>query len=259
MITRISNLLNLCDSDNSVMPPTLLYNEGWLLRIILDWYSQQNLENHPLSFSKDARWYSELLLPSPFLPRFKSDPLSESYTHADGAIGHFTIGKSGKGDINLSPNAFHLVIIEAKMFSKLSKGIKNFAKYDQATRTIACIAEILKRSSVPVDNMSNLGFYVIAPAKQIETEITFEIYLSKENIKDKVLERVKEYIGVKEGVEKVQWYHKWFIPVIEKIVIEAIAWEGIIDQVMYYDADFGVELINFYQKCIEFNQSYKMV
>jgi hypothetical protein len=40
------------------------------------------------------------------------------------------------------------VILEAKMFSKLSKGIKNFPEYDQATRNIACIAEILKRSSV---------------------------------------------------------------------------------------------------------------
>ena len=75
MITRIFNLLRLCDSENSVMPPTILYNEGWMLRVILDWYSHQNIDDHPLSFSKDARWYSEILLPSPFLPRFQKELL----------------------------------------------------------------------------------------------------------------------------------------------------------------------------------------
>jgi len=241
------------------MPPTMLYNEGWLLRIILDWYSKQKLDHHPLSFTENARWYSEILLPSQFLPRFRSDLLSESYTHADGAIGHFTIGKSGKGDINLSPNAYQLVIIEAKMFSKLSKGIKNFPEYDQATRNIACIAEILKRSSIPVENIKSLGFYVIAPAKQIESEPTFEKYLSKVNVKDKVLARVQKYTGEKLGDEKLEWYHNWFIPVMEKIVIEAVTWEEIIDYVMQYDSDFCIQLINFYQKCIEYNQSYKIM
>ena len=67
-----------------------------MLRVILDWYSHQNIDDHHLSFSKDARWYSEILLPSPFLPRFQKDLFSESYTHADGAIKHFTVGKSGR-------------------------------------------------------------------------------------------------------------------------------------------------------------------
>ena len=69
MINQISKLLKLCESENTVMPPTLLYNEGWMLRIILDWFSDQESNNHPLSFSEDARWYSEILLPSPFPPK----------------------------------------------------------------------------------------------------------------------------------------------------------------------------------------------
>ena len=259
MISRISNLLNLCGSEDSVMPPTILYNEGWILRIILDWYSHQNINDHPLSFTKDARWYSEILLPSPFLPRFQKDPLSETYTHADGAIGHFTVGKSGKGDINLSPNSNQLVIIEAKMFSKLSKGIKNFPEYDQATRNIACIAEVLKRSDFSIDNIQKLGFFVIAPEKQLECEPTFESYLLKNNIKDKVLARVLEYKGDTDEHKRVKWYNHWFIPVIEKINIDTISWEQIIDRLMPFDPDFGIHLIEFYKKCIEYNQSYKIV
>ena len=150
MLERISHMLKLSDSELRVMPPTELYNEGWMLRMILDWFAQQAPDNHPLSFSENARWYSEILLPSPFLPRSRKDPLSEAYTHADGAIGHFTVGRSGKGDINLNSDAKQLVIIEAKMFSSLSKGIKNFKDYDQATRTTACIARELNKAQVSV-------------------------------------------------------------------------------------------------------------
>jgi hypothetical protein len=225
-----------------------------MLRIILDWFSQQVSNKHPLSFSKDARWYSEILLPSPFLPRFRKDRLAESYTHADGAIGHFTIGLSGKGDINLSPTAKQLVIIEAKMFSRLSGGIKNFKNYDQATRNVACIAEILNKSNVTIQDIPILGFYVIAPEKQLELEPTFHTYLSKDNIKHKVSERVQAYRGEKEEDQKIKWYESQFLPLIQKIDVDALSWEQIIEYVISIDKDFGAQLKDFYSKCIKYNQ-----
>ena len=139
MIHTITQILKKSDTTAGVIPPTELYNETWMLRLTLDWFSQQPRKRHPLSFRKDARWYSELLLPSQFLATFRRDPLSESYTHADGAIGHFSIGRSGKGDINLSEKAKQLVIIEAKMFSKLSRGVSHAKNFDQAARTVSCI------------------------------------------------------------------------------------------------------------------------
>ncbi len=253
MIDRISKLLKLCDSENTVIPPTVLYNEGWMLRIILDWFSQQEPITHPLSFSKNARWYSEILLPSQFLPRFRKDPFAEAYTHADGAIGHFTIGRSGKGDINLSPKAKQLVILEAKMFSRLSKGIKNFKDYDQATRNVACMAEILNQSHISIEDIPIIGFYVIAPEKQLELEPTFNSYLSKSNIKNKVLKRVQAYAGEKEEDQKIEWYENQFIPVIDKIAVDALSWEQIIEHVNSNDSDFGFQLNDFYNKCIEYN------
>ena len=229
MINRISQILNLSDSENRVMPPTELYNEGWMLRIVLDWFAQQAPDKHPLSFAENTRWYSELLLPSPFLPRSRKDPLAEAYTHADGAIGHFTIGRSGKGDINLDADAKQLVVIEAKMFSRLSKGIKNFKDYDQATRNVACMAKELSLANLPVNDIRNLGFYVIAPEKQLEKEPTFNSFLRKESMIEKVKHRVEAYGSDKEADEKNEWYDKWFVPTIDKIDIKTLSWEEIID------------------------------
>ena len=161
-------MLRDCDTENSVLPPTELYNEGWMLRVILNWFSKITTRNFPLSFIKGSRWYSEVLLPSQFLPQYRGDPLSETYSHADGAIGKFTIGLSGKGDLNLSPDAKQLIVIEAKMFSKLSRGVKNAKNFDQAARTVSCIAEILRIKEVSPDKISHLGFYVLAPSEQIE-------------------------------------------------------------------------------------------
>jgi hypothetical protein len=254
MIKRISRLLGLCDSKSRVMPPTDLYNEGWMLKVVLDWFSQQAIDKHPLSFAEHSRWYSEILLPSPFLPRSRKDPLAEAYTHADGAIGHFTVGRSGKGDINLNADARQLVIIEAKMFSRLSRGIKNFKDYDQATRTTACIAKELSIAQVPVEEISVLGFYVIAPEKQLELEPTFNSYLRKESMTDKVKQRVEAYGSDRETNQKNEWYQEWFLPTIQKIDIRALSWEEIIEYIISNDSDSGISQKKFYDNCLKYNQ-----
>ena len=82
MLERIISMLSSCGGESPLFPRTELYNEGWLLRIILDWFSIHELEDHPLAFSDSAKWFSEGLLPSAFLPRSRQDPLGESWTHA---------------------------------------------------------------------------------------------------------------------------------------------------------------------------------
>ena len=41
------------------MPPTELYNEGWLLRVALDWFSTDGPSDSQFSLSPRAAWYSE--------------------------------------------------------------------------------------------------------------------------------------------------------------------------------------------------------
>lgn len=116
---RIFDLLGKSGSMDQLFPATELYNEGWLLRIVLDWFATRGIARHPLTFSPGCRWFSEGLIPSQFIARFRGDSLAESWTHADGIIGHFEVGRSGKADISLAPSARHLVITEAKLFSRL--------------------------------------------------------------------------------------------------------------------------------------------
>jgi len=123
-LDTINSILMRCTTDMSSLPPTGLYNEGWMLRLLLEWFSQQPASGHPLSFTEGSRWYSEALIPSAFLPRNRGDKFAETWTHADGVIGHFEIGKNRDTDLTLLPEAATLKVLEAKMLSKLSKGIK---------------------------------------------------------------------------------------------------------------------------------------
>jgi hypothetical protein len=136
----------------------LLYNEGWMLRLVMDWFSANDVPDHRLSFVPGARWYSEALLPSAFLARYQGDPLAGSWAHADGAIGQFAVGKERKADLSLLPDAQHLVVLEAKLFSRLSSGVANAEYFDQAARNVACVAGVLRRAERHPSNLSHLGF-----------------------------------------------------------------------------------------------------
>ena len=68
MFNRIMNMLQSCDTDYGPLPPTEVYNQGWVLRLIRDWFSRQFPSAHQLSFEKGARWYfDKLLIPSTYL------------------------------------------------------------------------------------------------------------------------------------------------------------------------------------------------
>src|SRR4030042_4190311 len=125
MLDGIFSLINAAESENANFPLTLIYNEGWLLRLVLDWYSKHKLLDHPLLFQPKATWFSEALLPSPFRARYRGDTRAEARTHADGVVGHFIVGEAGKADIHLKADANQFVVIEAKIHSPLSGGTRN--------------------------------------------------------------------------------------------------------------------------------------
>lgn len=243
------SLLTSCSGPNPHFPPTLLYNEGWMLRLILHWFSSRPTIDHPLAFPKDGTWFSEALLPSPFLPRFRGDPLAESRTHADGVIGHLAIGKQGKADVELLPNGTHLVICEAKIFSSLSGGVKNVTAYDQAARNVACIVEMVRRAGADPAQLGRLGFYVLAPNIQIEAGI-FATLLSKANIQQQIELRVQQYQGGKE-----EWFRDWFSTIFPKVIVQVVDWETLIGFICTVDPEYGRELQGFYDRCLLYNQS----
>jgi hypothetical protein len=108
-LERISEMLRLANTKDRIFPATIFYNEGWLLRLVLDWFSRQHLDGHLLNFAIDARWYSEALLPSQFFARQRPDNLAEGWTHADGVIGHLQIGQEALANTRLADNAKRMI------------------------------------------------------------------------------------------------------------------------------------------------------
>ena len=194
-----------------------------MLRLILDWVQQHVPGGHPLAFLPDAHWYSEALLWSPFLARWRGDKLAETCTHADGVIGHFNVGRTSKGGLTLPDGAAQLVVVEAKMSSKLSSGTKRAPGYDQAARTVACIAETLKRADIEPRRMERLAFFVAAPLEQINSGVFGDI-VTKDSVRRRVQDRVDAY-----GGDRAEWFDHWFIPTLDAIDVGVLSWEELLE------------------------------
>ena len=227
-------------------PPSQIFNEGWLLRLILNWCAQHPAHGLPLEPATQAIWYSEALLPTPFQARYHSDPHAEARTHADGIVGHFEI-RDGKTGCVLAPDARQLIVVEAKMFSPLSAGVKNAPYYGQAARSVACMAELCRRAERNPSDIDRLAFVMIAPRAQIDAGL-FDAHVNKASIDARVRKRVAEY-----DPQKEEWYNTWLRPLLERIEISVRSWEEFIDGIAAFDPDSAAELRQFYAACLKHN------
>jgi hypothetical protein len=249
MITaRIKAMLEACEAGRPPFPPNVLFNEGWLLRIVVDWFERHGGDRYPLSHASGSRWFSEAWLPSAFLPRYRGDRLAESRTHADAVIGHFTIGDPGTAGLALAADATQFVVIEGKLFNRLSAGVKNAPYYDQAARSVACMAESLRRAGRKPGDMDELSFLVIAPQARIDDGI-FAWDVSLDAIRRKVRRRVEDYAG-----ERDAWFRDWFEPTLERVDVRCLGWEDVIDAIAFHNAESGQLIDSFYGECLRFNR-----
>lgn len=98
--SAIIGMLDSVETDAAVFPPTILYNEGWMLRLVLS-AAAQGIPCVPFSFLPGSPWFSEALLYSPFLSRHHGDGLAETHTHVDGVVGHFKFTPTTKTGLEL--------------------------------------------------------------------------------------------------------------------------------------------------------------
>ncbi len=246
-LESIHRLIDTVESESAHFPRTLLYNEGWLLRLILDWHSRHKITDHPLLFQPGATWFSEALLPSPFRPRFRGDTRAEARTHADGIVGHISVGSSAKADARLLDGATQFIVAEAKIYSPLSGGTRNAPTFDQAARNVACITELLYRAKLPPSNMTSLAFFVLAPDAQINTGV-FAKKLDKAAISAAVQARAKAFSSELGG-----WVDEWFLPTLDMIRIEALSWESLIGTTAFNDPEAFQSFQAFYKRCLMYN------
>ena len=245
----IAELLRRAESDDRPFPPTLLFEEGWMLRLVLQWFAKSNTTGHDLSFAPDARWYSEARLASAFLPQYRGDKLAEGYTHADGVIGHFQIGKTGQAELTLETDAQQFIVVEAKMFSGLSKGTTNAPTYNQAARNVACMAELVRRANRDPSNISSKAFFVLAPREQLDAGV-FSDFMDRPSLERVVEGRVANY-----DPPKTEWFENWFLPTLSSMRVRCLAWENVVAFIKSADRSFGDDLEIFYNRCLKFNRA----
>jgi hypothetical protein len=248
IVERIKAMLEACEAGTAAFPPTELYNEDWLLRIILDWFTHHGDDRYPLSPLPGARWFSQAWLPSPFMSRYRGDRLAEARTHADGVLGHFVIGDPGTAALSLTPGARQLVVLEAKLFARLSAGVRNAPYYDQAARSIACVAETLRRAEIAPEEMEDLAFILLAPQARLDDGI-FAWDLALDAIRRKVRRRVEDYAG-----ERDSWFREWFEPTWRRLEVRSLSWEDLVETIAFHSPEDGHLIDSFYGQCLRFNR-----
>lgn len=253
MLEQITQMLqDLGPNENpNRLPATHLYNEGWMLRLILHAVQQGHLKG---LIDPSENWFSEGQLRSPF-GRKKGTPY-EKNTHADGVVGNFTTENKTKSAIQLDSDANHFCVYEAKMFSGLSPGTKNAPDYNQAARTVACMAHTLEKADRSPLEMKKVGFFVVAPREQIKKSI-FDDAMNADLIREAIEKRIEQFSD-EAYKELKEWQSKWFEPLLEKMVqvesLDCIAWEDLIGRLTE-----SQDLIsNFYRCCYEQNPQAKL-
>jgi hypothetical protein len=221
--------------------PTIIYNEGWIIRLLVEESIRAKIKVKNIDFSKMKNWTSEAKISSPFEgAELKSINKNETKTQTDIILGDFPnpkFGETGGSEVKAEKNAEILGIIEAKMGSSLSQGIKKAEKYNQASRSISCLAHATKESP-----KCEIFFAVVAPHIQIEkSKFKEQINNVEEEIKGRFIS-TKGIVGYTDDMrEKVKN--------CKKLIISYEEWISKIE-----DNDVKKAVVGFYEKCIKYNK-----
>jgi hypothetical protein len=244
-------LEGLGDGGDEHLPKTELYNEGWLLRLVLSAAARLGADLPiPIRPHTEARWFTQALLAT----AFSHSPQNEDLTLADGIVGHFRFRRGTWLGLELVEGGSQFVVCEAKMFSPLSRGVSKAPDYDQAARTVACMAKVLERCPGP-DTFTCVGFHVLAPLAQIKRNV-FARQMTMQSIRDKITTRIAGYSQAhperREDLER--WRTEVVAPLLGRLDLRCIDWETLIEAIEARDARWRGELRVFYDRCCVFGR-----
>jgi len=226
-IEKINALRQLAEGIN----PTIIYNEGWMIRLLVIESMIEKLNVGWIDFEllTTKKWTSEAQISSPFEgAELKKHDKYEKKTHADIILGDFDINyerEKKRTEIMIKPHPRVLGIIEAKMGSGLSTGIKNASKYNQASRSICCLANVTKENPE-----CEIFFAIVAPKTKIndqKSKFIDQIGAVKTEIEDRFKVAEKEYTSeMRKKVENCKRpiisYEDWIGKIKDNDVKEAL-------------------------------------
>jgi len=219
--------------------PTLIFNEGWLLRAVLrQWKLTPDKSRLPfLPFPAETKVYSEGQMYSPFAPRQRGDKLAEAHTHVDGIVGDFSIGATKSG-IEVSADCRYLVVFEAKLYSPIAGGISNAPGYDQVSRTVGCVINSLLRAGCPGPCSAHL--VVLYPTDHAGIN---PARYNKSYLEHQIAARVESF-----GLAPSSAFARGWRAALDTVRLSFVTWEDVL-------AEIGNDPLNqFYQYCRRFNR-----
>lgn len=197
-------LMKLQDICGDTIPLSEIYNETWMLRLVLSLLSKVVVDSNTFTDSQSdnhlrdvcmavkSGWISE----GGLKPIFKQ----ESTTWTDAIVG--AVQKSSRNrNSEKNETAIYkgVIVIEAKMGSNLSAGGSRLKGYNQVARNIACLARFIIERQI---NPKQSKFLVFAPRKKINhwDELDKENYNNATRIysPDAMMEHIKSVLCDKE-------------------------------------------------------------
>ena len=252
-IATVAQLLRTAATGPTRFPPTELFSEGWMLRLLMDAH-QRGLGGLPIRHMSTSTWYSEGRLESAFRPRFRGDERGEGYTHADGVIGEFRFAESTTAGLRPAPGCQQFAVLEAKMGSKLSAGTTRARAYNQAARNVAALAWTLhEHGQAGAGLPESLAFLVIAPASRLRSEPTFSQYTDRESLRATIAHRIQAYEvdGDSRFEELLRFSETTLDAVLESATVECCAREDLIASTA---RECQASLRAFYSECLAHNR-----
>lgn len=233
---KLSEIIECIDANFSRINPTIIYNEGWMTRLLVQQSIIDKTEICGIDFSQITNWTSEALISSPFI---NAPYKKEGYTHADIALGDFKIDYCERGEIKLLGDARIFGIIEAKMGSNLCQGTTHVNNYNQASRNLACIAH--NTFKTPCKTF----FAVVAPEKKLaKHKINKQIEL------DNLIQQIKNRFSLHPEEFKEKQSMDMVIQKAESTYVNCFSFETWIDRIKN-PYDF---LQGFYDKTLKWNR-----
>ena len=242
---RLLALWQAATSDTPVFPPDKIFNQHWLLGLVLGWFAEQPVVGHSLNFAPGARWFSGGMIPQPFMKRMGSDKRYDTRIPVDAVVGHFNLSAGDSYTISLSPDATQLLVLETRLFETIAEEDASVRLFSTSARSIAGLVETLRRARLAPDQVEKLGFYLLAPQTQIEKGIFPE--MARQIIQRQVKHRVDDYAGFQD-----RWYEDWFLPAFDHVDVQVVSWESVIAAIKERDSQGAAEIRDFYQACEEY-------
>jgi hypothetical protein len=245
-MTKVHELLAKMDSSESHINPTCLFEEGWLLRLCLQ-FAFNGIDCLPFRPGEEATWYSEVSPPSCFSINVVGN------TWFDGVVGHCGVRPETKRGLKLLENAKQFIVIEAKMFSPLKRGVKNVKHFSQVSRAVTCMAKTLSVAGRSPKDVAELSYVVFAPNLKRGSH---DQILHKTRIRTEIQDLIdcRDHISDNDREALKQWMVDWCDPMLEQMTLECVSWESIRDRIGTGFEKERAALDSFYRRCRKYNK-----